>query len=350
MHTLTFVFFLISFTHYFFFFFIRITWFHFAHLATGYLGYTSGFSLSCMVFFLISVSSGKDADASARCRPLINSGSPPLQVIYKKFNIPCPLNEEHSNVTLDNVHPALNDTDDSCEAKMFTMNSQVQRFYFDFLPVFLPLCVCVCAWRVAHWPLVCFLDSIHHPHSGLCFRLPSWGSPHLHRAPGVSSIFQSGCWRKMYSRSLMESKWLHLIKSWVQFIQISCTPNPDVNVLTSLFPPWVEFLRISHAYPKFIFFALLFFFFFFSQHKNYTTKKILEKPLAFYQVQQVCEHVYHVNISRVRCECVCFYTRPLLLFHQRHQETYADGGEHLHPGHVRHVPADGYFRLPHLLR
>uniref|UniRef100_A0A674BG41 Solute carrier family 38 member 5 n=1 Tax=Salmo trutta TaxID=8032 RepID=A0A674BG41_SALTR len=32
----------------------------------GYLGYTSGFSLSCMVFFLISV-------------------------IYKKFNIPCPL-------------------------------------------------------------------------------------------------------------------------------------------------------------------------------------------------------------------------------------------------------------------
>ncbi|KAF6732983.1 Sodium-coupled neutral amino acid transporter 3 [Oryzias melastigma] len=31
----------------------------------GYLGYTSGFSLSCMVFFLVSV-------------------------IYKKFNVPCP--------------------------------------------------------------------------------------------------------------------------------------------------------------------------------------------------------------------------------------------------------------------
>uniref|UniRef100_A0A674BEP2 Solute carrier family 38 member 5 n=1 Tax=Salmo trutta TaxID=8032 RepID=A0A674BEP2_SALTR len=36
------------------------------HNIGGYLGYTSGFSLSCMVFFLISV-------------------------IYKKFNIPCPL-------------------------------------------------------------------------------------------------------------------------------------------------------------------------------------------------------------------------------------------------------------------
>uniref|UniRef100_A0AAQ5XJB8 Amino acid transporter transmembrane domain-containing protein n=1 Tax=Amphiprion ocellaris TaxID=80972 RepID=A0AAQ5XJB8_AMPOC len=40
----------------------------------GYLGYTSGFSLSCMVFFLISV-------------------------IYKKFNIPCPLDDEHDNIT-----------------------------------------------------------------------------------------------------------------------------------------------------------------------------------------------------------------------------------------------------------
>uniref|UniRef100_A0A8D3EBF1 Solute carrier family 38 member 5a n=1 Tax=Scophthalmus maximus TaxID=52904 RepID=A0A8D3EBF1_SCOMX len=40
----------------------------------GYLGYTSGFSLSCMVFFLISV-------------------------IYKKFNIACPLEDTHLNVT-----------------------------------------------------------------------------------------------------------------------------------------------------------------------------------------------------------------------------------------------------------
>ncbi|TMS16054.1 Sodium-coupled neutral amino acid transporter 3 [Larimichthys crocea] len=37
----------------------------------GYLGYTSGFSLSCMVFFLISV-------------------------IYKKFNIPCPLPDHNT--------------------------------------------------------------------------------------------------------------------------------------------------------------------------------------------------------------------------------------------------------------
>ncbi|NXC37598.1 S38A3 protein, partial [Penelope pileata] len=40
----------------------------------GYLGYASGFSLSCMVFFLISV-------------------------IYKKFQIPCPLPEQGGNIT-----------------------------------------------------------------------------------------------------------------------------------------------------------------------------------------------------------------------------------------------------------
>lgn len=81
----------------------------------GYLGYTSGFSLSCMVFFLISV-------------------------IYKKFNIPCPLGDDpHSN------HSHLNITEDFCEAKTFTYNSQtaytipILAFAFVCHPEVLPI-------------------------------------------------------------------------------------------------------------------------------------------------------------------------------------------------------------------
>lgn len=80
----------------------------------GYLGYTSGFSLSCMVFFLISV-------------------------IYKKFNIPCPLDNHHNS-----SHTHLNVTD-FCEAKMFTMNSQtaytipILAFAFVCHPEVLPI-------------------------------------------------------------------------------------------------------------------------------------------------------------------------------------------------------------------
>uniref|UniRef100_A0A8C4ICU9 Solute carrier family 38 member 3b n=1 Tax=Dicentrarchus labrax TaxID=13489 RepID=A0A8C4ICU9_DICLA len=47
----------------------------------GYLGYTSGFSLSCMVFFLSAV-------------------------IYKKFQIPCPFEEFSANTTAG--HPSVN--------------------------------------------------------------------------------------------------------------------------------------------------------------------------------------------------------------------------------------------------
>ncbi|XP_019951673.2 sodium-coupled neutral amino acid transporter 3-like [Paralichthys olivaceus] len=88
----------------------------------GYLGYTSGFSLSCMVFFLISV-------------------------IYKKFNILCPLeSEDQLNETLfaDN-HAAMNETGDICEAKMFTINSQtaytvpILAFAFVCHPEVLPI-------------------------------------------------------------------------------------------------------------------------------------------------------------------------------------------------------------------
>lgn len=80
----------------------------------GYLGYTSGFSLSCMVFFLISV-------------------------IYKKFNIPCPLPDKYDNKSL------INGTDDFCEPKMFTINSQtaytipILAFAFVCHPEVLPI-------------------------------------------------------------------------------------------------------------------------------------------------------------------------------------------------------------------
>ncbi|XP_051525271.1 sodium-coupled neutral amino acid transporter 5-like [Myxocyprinus asiaticus] len=68
----------------------------------GYLGYTSGFSLSCMVFFLISV-------------------------IYKKFVTEC--SKEHGNIeTMLNQtlfdQTIYNSTSDICEAKLVTFNPQ----------------------------------------------------------------------------------------------------------------------------------------------------------------------------------------------------------------------------------
>ncbi|KAM3871829.1 sodium-coupled neutral amino acid transporter 3-like [Diretmus argenteus] len=90
----------------------------------GYLGYTSGFSLTCMVFFLISV-------------------------IYKKFNIDCPLDSKHGNVTEITEHfITTNETeviDDNCVAKMFTVNSQtvytipILAFAFVCHPEVLPI-------------------------------------------------------------------------------------------------------------------------------------------------------------------------------------------------------------------
>ncbi|XP_073397387.1 sodium-coupled neutral amino acid transporter 5 [Dendrobates tinctorius] len=63
----------------------------------GYLGYTSGFSLSCMVFFL-------------------------GVVIYKKTVIPCPLNATH---TVHNVYTnGYNATEEDCFPKLFTFNAQ----------------------------------------------------------------------------------------------------------------------------------------------------------------------------------------------------------------------------------
>ncbi|KAM9751471.1 sodium-coupled neutral amino acid transporter 3-like isoform 1-T3 [Menidia menidia] len=79
----------------------------------GYLGYTSGFSLSCMVFFLISV-------------------------IYKKFNIECPLGNQPQNATNCTI-------EDCCTAKLYTINPQtaytipILAFAFVCHPEVLPI-------------------------------------------------------------------------------------------------------------------------------------------------------------------------------------------------------------------
>ncbi|KAM3859239.1 sodium-coupled neutral amino acid symporter 2 [Diretmus argenteus] len=95
----------------------------------GYLGYTSGFSLLCMVFFLIVV-------------------------IYKKFQIPCPLPKNALNETLMRVlnatlPPPHNTTavdyEDECTPKYFVFNSQtvyafpILTFAFVCHPAILPM-------------------------------------------------------------------------------------------------------------------------------------------------------------------------------------------------------------------
>ncbi|KAG5845433.1 sodium-coupled neutral amino acid transporter 2 [Anguilla anguilla] len=101
----------------------------------GYLGYTSGFSLLCMVFFLIVV-------------------------ICKKFQIPCPLSldQDALNITLNNTgyHPsssiqdrlqnaAIHDDEDVCRPKYFVFNSQtvyavpILTFAFVCHPAILPM-------------------------------------------------------------------------------------------------------------------------------------------------------------------------------------------------------------------
>ncbi|XP_076870114.1 sodium-coupled neutral amino acid transporter 3 isoform X2 [Brachyhypopomus gauderio] len=103
----------------------------------GYLGYTSGFSLSCMVFFLTAV-------------------------IYKKFQIPCPFEEFSANSTTHSVIPvhsnasvlvghahhydAAHEVDDAhCGPRMFTLNSQtaytipILAFAFVCHPEVLPI-------------------------------------------------------------------------------------------------------------------------------------------------------------------------------------------------------------------
>nr|XP_002713256.1 sodium-coupled neutral amino acid transporter 3 [Oryctolagus cuniculus] len=96
----------------------------------GYLGYSSGFSLSCMVFFLIAV-------------------------IYKKFQVPCPLpsssanstgNVSHVEVLGEKVHlPGEAEAEALCTPSYFTLNSQtaytipIMAFAFVCHPEVLPI-------------------------------------------------------------------------------------------------------------------------------------------------------------------------------------------------------------------
>ncbi|XP_076003208.1 sodium-coupled neutral amino acid transporter 3-like [Genypterus blacodes] len=90
----------------------------------GYLGYTSGFSLSCMVFFLISV-------------------------IYKKFNTPCPFRDFYSHVNVSSLSVNVTDlggeVDPACIPKMVNLNPQtaytipILAFAFVCHPEVLPI-------------------------------------------------------------------------------------------------------------------------------------------------------------------------------------------------------------------
>lgn len=95
----------------------------------GYLGYSSGFSLSCMVFFLIAV-------------------------IYKKFQVPCPLahnlanatgNFSHTVVMEEKAHLQGDAADTFCTPSYFTLNSQtaytipIMAFAFVCHPEVLPI-------------------------------------------------------------------------------------------------------------------------------------------------------------------------------------------------------------------
>ncbi|KAM6169689.1 sodium-coupled neutral amino acid transporter 3 [Rhynchocyon petersi] len=92
----------------------------------GYLGYSSGFSLSCMVFFLIAV-------------------------IYKKFHVPCPLPLSFPNITGNFSHVGeeaqLQEAEAaaSCNPSYFTLNRQtaytipIMAFAFVCHPEVLPI-------------------------------------------------------------------------------------------------------------------------------------------------------------------------------------------------------------------
>uniref|UniRef100_A0A8C9KK81 Solute carrier family 38 member 5 n=1 Tax=Panthera tigris altaica TaxID=74533 RepID=A0A8C9KK81_PANTA len=92
----------------------------------GYLGYTSGLSLTCMLFFLISV-------------------------IYKKFQLDCPVGLNETEVESKNPTALpIQGLNRSCEAHMFTVDSQmfytvpIMAFAFvchpEVLPIYTELC------------------------------------------------------------------------------------------------------------------------------------------------------------------------------------------------------------------
>lgn len=89
----------------------------------GYLGYTSSLSLTCMLFFLISV-------------------------IYKKFQLGCVVS--HNDTVVESEPAPLQAFNSSCEAKLFTVDSQmsytvpIMAFAFvchpEVLPIYTELC------------------------------------------------------------------------------------------------------------------------------------------------------------------------------------------------------------------
>nr|XP_006242344.1 sodium-coupled neutral amino acid symporter 2 isoform X1 [Rattus norvegicus] len=126
----------------------------------GYLGYTSGLSLLCMIFFLIVV--GVVVFVCRKCILKALSGHPALltsaifccQVICKKFQIPCPVEvalmaNETVNGTFTQVALAAlasNSTAaDTCRPRYFIFNSQtvyavpILTFSFVCHPAVLPI-------------------------------------------------------------------------------------------------------------------------------------------------------------------------------------------------------------------
>lgn len=136
--------------------------------------------------------------------------SPPPQVIYKKFQIPCPLPEPEDNLTgilnvttvstsdYQNGYTVLQAPEqDTCTPSFFTLNSQVRplnsplRLWVSPQPMHPmqtggPAAGSSCHLAPSSQLSSSRTDSVHHPHHGLRLCLPPRGPAHLHRAEGVS--------------------------------------------------------------------------------------------------------------------------------------------------------------------
>lgn len=130
--------------------------------------------------------------------------SPPPQVIYKKFQIPCPLPEQEGNITgifnvttvstsdYQNGYTVLQAPEqDTCTPSFFTLNSQVRawgaplRLWVSSHPMHPmqtggPGAGSTCHWAPSSQSSSSCTDSVHHPHHGLRLRLPPRGPAHLH--------------------------------------------------------------------------------------------------------------------------------------------------------------------------
>lgn len=63
------------------------------------------------------------------------------QVIYKKFNIPCPLADDHHNKTAAEHYSVDSTADGFCDSKLFTMNPQVSEQTFSRCLCLVSCCV-----------------------------------------------------------------------------------------------------------------------------------------------------------------------------------------------------------------